>query len=78
MSHLTIHRMAAMIGYKLAERGMAQAEFCRLAGVSTKHLNEVLTGKASAPLGTLDYWAYILGCRFDIHLVECPTPEVAP
>jgi transcriptional regulator with XRE-family HTH domain len=71
--------MGALIGEALDERGISQAEFCRLAGVSTKHLNEVLRGKAVTPLSTLDYWAWLLGCRFDFQLVTgLPAPPAAP
>lgn len=79
MSTLTTHRMAALIGAALEDRGMSQAQFCRMAGVSTKHLNAVLLGKAAAPLSKLDYWAYLLGCRFDVSLVDCPdAPDRQP
>jgi len=79
VSHLTIHRMAALISEALDTRGMSQAEFSRLAGVSAKHLCKVLGGTATAPLSTLDYWAFLLGARFEIHLVEQPdTSEDTP
>lgn len=60
--------MAELIGAALKEDGISQAEFCRQAGVSTKHLNMVLSGRAAATPATLDYWAFLLGRHFEIRL----------
>lgn len=61
--------MAQFIGEALAADGISQAEFCRTVGVSTKHLNQVLQGKATARMATLDYWAFVLGFHFEVKLV---------
>lgn len=60
--------MAELIREALAEDGITQAAFCRMVGVSTKHLNLVLSGKASARPASLDYWAFVLGRRFSVTL----------
>jgi len=60
--------MAELIGDALKKDGLSQAEFCRRAGVSTKHLNLVLQGKATAYPTTLDYWAFVLNRHFVVTL----------
>lgn len=60
--------MAELIRQHLENIGKTQAEFCREVGVSTKHLNSVLTGRATARTAALDYWAWVLGMRFDVTL----------
>ena len=67
---LTPVRMAHLLAERLEALDMTQAEFARRSGASTKHINQVLNGVATAQAGTLDYWAYILGCRWDVQLVE--------
>lgn len=68
MSDLTSRKMAALIGQALEDDGLTQAEFCRRVGVSTKHLNTVLSGKATAREAQLDYWAFVLGRSFHVEL----------
>lgn len=58
----------SLIGQALEEDGLSQAEFCRRVGVTTKHLNQVLLGKATARLQALDYWAFVLGRTFVVTL----------
>ncbi len=60
--------MAALIADVMASQGMTQAEFARRVGVSTKHLNQVLNGKAVARTQALDYWVFVLGYRFEVTL----------
>lgn len=60
--------MAQAIEAELAERGMTQAAFCRLIGVTPKHLNQVLRGKANARLGQFDRWAAALGLKWTVEL----------
>ncbi len=62
--------MARLLRERLAAIDMSQAEFARKAGVSTKHVNQVLLGKATAPMATYDYWAYVLGMRWSLRLVK--------
>lgn len=63
-------RMAGLIRDALAEDGISQAAFCRMVGVSTKHLNLVLSGKETARTAALEYWAFVLGRRFTITLAR--------
>lgn len=65
----TAVRMAKLIGAALEESGVKQSEFCRCVGVSQKHLSQVLIGRATAHPATLDYWAFMLGLRFEVTLV---------
>jgi transcriptional regulator with XRE-family HTH domain len=60
--------MAQLIDRALVEEGLTQAQFCRLVGVSQKHLSQVLLGKAPASMPTLDYWAFHLGRHFNVEL----------
>lgn len=60
--------MAALIKEELSVQGISQAEFCRRVGVSTKHLNCVLNGKATARMAQLDYWMFALGRRFVVRV----------
>lgn len=71
---LTAIRMGQMIGAALEEAGMTQAEFCRRAGISTKHLNRVIQGHDTEHLATLDYWAFVLGLRWDVSLAPRSEP----
>ena len=72
---LTAPQVAALIQDALDEEGMSQADFCRLAGVSQKHLSAVFLGKAAAPMGTLDYWAFLLGREVRVRLVKSGEAE---
>jgi len=65
---LTEHKMAFLIRDALVEQGITQAAFCKMVGVSTKHLNLVLNGKATARSAQLDYWAFVLGKKFSVTL----------
>lgn len=66
--------MAMLIAGALRQDGVSQAEFCRRAGVSPKHLNLVLNGKAAGRASTLDYWAWLVGRRFIVQLAEGREP----
>lgn len=66
---LTSIHMGELIGTALQDAGITQAEFCRRVGVSAKHLNRVINGHATAHPGQLDYWAFVLGLRWDVQLV---------
>ena len=61
--------MAALIAKALEAAGVTQAELARQSGISPKHVNLVLSGKVGARLGQLDYWAWLLGLRFEVSLV---------
>ena len=64
------HRMGALIGQALEDDCITQAEFARAVGVSPKHLNQVITGKAIASAGQLEYWAYALERTWTVGLVS--------
>jgi transcriptional regulator with XRE-family HTH domain len=66
---VTVEEMARLVGEALAQDGLSQAEFCRRVGVSPKHLNQVLLGRATAYPATLDYWAFVLDRHFTVQLV---------
>lgn len=73
MVPLTEQHMAELIRRALEADGLTQADFARRTGVSTKHLNLVLSGKATARPAALDYWAFALGREFLVALA--PTAE---
>lgn len=61
-------RMARMVAERVEELGMTQVEFARRVGVTPKHVNKVFGGTSQAYMPTLDYWAFILGCRWQVEL----------
>jgi len=65
--------MAQLLAAALESSGVTQAELARQAGVTLKHVNRVLNEQAAAQQGQLDYWAWLLGLRFDVKLI--PTNE---
>ena len=67
---LTLHEMGRLIGQALEDDGMTQVEFSRRVGCSTKHLNQVILGHATAHASQLDYWAFVLGRRWIVQLVD--------
>lgn len=72
---LTAARMAKMIAEAVEAAGLTQAEFARRAGVSTKHVNQVFGGHAHAYQATLDYWAFVLGKRWNVTLDDLPSGD---
>lgn len=73
-THLTSVQMALSVKAELERRGMTQAEFARLVGQTEKHVCQVLGGKAVGKMATLDYWAFTLGCRWSVFLVNAAHP----
>lgn len=67
--HLTRDRMARLLAAAIEEDGLTQAEFARRVGATPKHVNTTLTGKQVASMETLDYWAFVLGRRWNVELV---------
>lgn len=61
-------QMVNMIGSALADSSMTQAELSRRTGHSTKHINQVLLGNATASIEVLEYWAWTLDSHFDVAL----------
>jgi transcriptional regulator with XRE-family HTH domain len=67
---------AAQLLFKaLKAEGLTQVRFARMAGVSPKHLNMVLKGKASASPATLDRWADLLDREWHIELQPKEPPS---
>lgn len=64
----TQQSMARSFAAALTNSGIPQAVFARQVGVSAKHLNQVLHGKATARVAALDYWAYTLGWEWVVEL----------
>lgn len=69
----TARGMGTLISEALDAAGISQAELARQAGVTQKHVSLVLSGQAGAQLGQLDYWAWLLGLRFEVKLIEIKT-----
>lgn len=59
----------------LKDADLTQAEFCRRAAVSPKHVNQVLAGKAQASITQWDYWAFVLDKRWDVSLLQRATTQ---
>lgn len=59
-------QFAKVIAAKLIERGMSQADLAREMGVTPKHINQMLTGKATGSPGMLDYAAHTLGFEWSV------------
>lgn len=51
----------------LEAQGVTQAELARNMGVSAKHVNQMVGGKAGA-LGMFDFAAFTLGCQWELSL----------
>lgn len=66
--------MAEMIRIRLKAQGRSQAWLARQAGVSRKHVNLVLNGKAAASFEMLEGWATFLGLMFIVALYD-PTDK---
>lgn len=62
-----IRQMSLLIATYMENEGITQAELARRIGRTTKHVNQVLNGKAGS--FELDYWAFALGMKFEIALV---------
>ena len=67
-AHLTANRMAVALREHLDTIGMTQAELARRAGVTPKHINAVLQGRAVGKMAMLDYWAFVLGMEWHVTL----------
>lgn len=75
MTALTAEIMAQQIAAALKAEGLTQAEFARRAGVSAKHVNQVIRGHVTARAAQLDYWAFVLGRRFTVTLEKVPDDD---
>lgn len=54
-------QFAAIIEKQLKVKGWTQADLAREMGVTPKHINQMLTGKATGSPGMLDFVAFTLG-----------------
>lgn len=66
MAALTADRQIALLAAYMRENGIAQAELARRTGRTAKHVNQVFRWRAGT--GELDYWAFVLGLRFEVTL----------
>jgi len=54
-------QFATVIKARLDELGWSQADLAREMGVTPKHINQMLNGKATGSPGMLDFVAFTLG-----------------
>lgn len=68
--------LRAQVRAALDEAGVSQAEASRKVGLSTKHMNQMLTGKAVLTLGWAEKILAVCGQRLEIRAVSAiPTEE---
>ena len=63
-------QFAAVIIERLEELGWTQADLAREMGVTPKHINQMLNGKATGSPGMLDFVAHTLGFEWQVTAVE--------
>ena len=63
-------QFANVINDRLVELGWSQADLAREMGVTPKHINQMLTGKATGSPGMLDYAAFVLDFEWSITMKE--------
>lgn len=59
-------QFAAIIIDRLDALGWTQADLAREMGVTPKHINQMLTGKATGSPGMLDFAAFTLGFEWTV------------
>lgn len=59
-------QFAAIITERLEALGWTQADLAREMGVTPKHINQMLTGKATGSPGMLDFAAFTLGFEWTV------------
>lgn len=64
---LVTQRMIELLAAHMEAEGITQAELSRRTGRTTKHINQVFRSKAGT--SELDYWAFVLGFKFEVELV---------
>lgn len=60
---------AAAIAARLIELEWTQADLAREMGLTAKHVNQIMTGKATGSPRLLDLIAWGMGCRWQVALV---------
>lgn len=60
---------AQAIAARMVEIGWTQADLAREMGLTTKHVNQIMTGKATGSPRLLDLIAWGMGCRWQVTLV---------
>lgn len=63
-------QFAAIIEKQLEVKGWSQADLAREMGVTPKHINQMLTGKATGSPGMLDFAAFTLGFEWQVTALE--------
>lgn len=66
---------AEAIAARLVELEWTQADLAREMGLTAKHVNQLMTGKATGSPRLLDLIAWGLGCRWKVVLVPMDNPE---
>lgn len=66
----TAKYMAGLLAKRAAKLGLSQRQFADLVGATTKHINLVFNGKATAHVDTLTNWADQLGASFVIYMED--------
>lgn len=64
----TMQQQRALLLEHMQARGITQTELAQMIGRSVKHVNQVLQGRAGTH--ELDYWAWVLGMRYKVSIVE--------
>lgn len=60
---------AAAIAARLVDLEWTQADLAREMGLTAKHINQIMTGKATGSPRLLDLIAWGMGCRWQVTLV---------
>lgn len=63
-------QFAAIIEKQPEVKGWSQADLAREMGVTPKHVNQMLTGKATGSPGMLDFAAFTLGFEWQVTAVD--------
>ena len=56
------------ISARMEELGWTQADLARETGLTPKHINQIMQGKATGSPVMLDFVAFVLGCEWDVTL----------
>ncbi len=67
------HQLSHAFRAAVEAEGISQAEIARMTGMSAKHVNQMVTGAASATVMTWEFAAYALGYRWHVSLEKDST-----
>lgn len=62
-------QLSVAIAEAMVKAGFSQADLAREMGLTPKHMNHLVNGKAGS-LGIYDYAAFTLGFTWEVRLVE--------